>query len=232
MTAARRWMLSPSNRASGCQVCAKTATAFIPSLGGRFARQGKYQIPTPRFSLLRNSKRVRFAEPCRPHALPFREARDFFFYMTDLFTQLVDFENLHAAYRGARDCKRYRSSILKFGYQLEENLLTLQWELAHKTYKHGGYREFVVTDSKKRVIRAAPFRDRVVHHAVCNAIEPLFERGFIYDSYACRRGKGTHAAVVRLEYFIKALTSCPPAIPSWASTRERERERERESPRG
>ena len=139
--------------------------------------------------------------------------------MTDLFAQLVDFENLHGAYRAARSCKRYRSSILKFGYELEENLLTLRWELAHKTYRHGNYREFIVTDSKKRIIKAAPFRDRVVHHALCNIIEPMLEKGFIYDSYACRRGKGTHAAILRLEGFIRSLQS---------GTRIRERKRERE----
>jgi hypothetical protein len=153
--------------------------------------------------------------------------------MTDLFAQIVAFENLHTAYRGARSCKRYRSSILKFGYKLEENLLTLQWELAHKIYKHGGYREFVVTDSKKRVIKAAPFRDRVVHHALCNIIEPILDKGFVYDSYACRTGKGTHAAILRLEYFIKVLQSCPPEMQfdfcqTGAGGHERERERERE----
>ncbi|MDP3947768.1 MAG: reverse transcriptase/maturase family protein, partial [bacterium] len=58
-----------------------------------------------------------------------------------------------------------------------------------------------------RAIKAAPFRDRVVHHALCNIIEPILDRGFVYDSYACRRGKGTHAAILRLEYFIKSLRS-------------------------
>jgi len=122
-----------------------------------------------------------------------------------LFEQITDFENLHRAYLGARQCKRYRFSILKFGRRLEENLLSLQKELQTKTYKHGKYREFIVSDSKKRTIRAAPFRDRVVHHAVCRAIEPIFDKGFIYDSYACRKGKGTHAAVRRLESFLRSL---------------------------
>jgi retron-type reverse transcriptase len=125
--------------------------------------------------------------------------------MTDLFSRIIDFENLHTAYRGARACRRYRSSILKFGYRLEENLLALRWKLSHKTYKHGDYREFVVIDSKKRTIKAAPFRDRVVHHAVCNIIEPILDKGFIHDSYACRKGKGMHAAVKRLEHFIRSL---------------------------
>jgi RNA-directed DNA polymerase len=135
----------------------------------------------------------------------------------DLFEQIADFENLHAAYRAARVCKRYRTSILKFGFHVEENLITLQREFSLKTYRHGGYREFIVTESKKRLIKAAPFRDRVVHHALCNIIEPIFERSFIYDSYACRIGKGTHRAVRRLENFIQSIGSV---------SRERERERE------
>jgi len=156
--------------------------------------------------------------------------------MTDLFSRIVDFENLHTAYRGARVCKRYRSSILKFGYQLEENLFALRYELTRKIYKHGGYREFVVTDSKKRTIKAAPFRDRVVHHAICNVIEPILDRSFVYDSYACRKGKGTHAAIRRLEYFIRSLQSGLPApqaslLAVRAGERERERERERAAPK-
>ena len=137
--------------------------------------------------------------------------------MNDLFSEVVSFDNLHLAYLKARRCRRYRTAILKFGYALEENLLALRRELAGKAYRHGEYREFIISDSKKRVIRAAPFRDRVVHHALCNVIEPILDKGFIYDSYACRKGKGTHAAVIRLEKFIKSLR-----------TNERERERERE----
>ncbi|MDE2096769.1 MAG: reverse transcriptase [Patescibacteria group bacterium] len=138
--------------------------------------------------------------------------------MNDLLAEVTSFDNLHLAYLKARRCRRYRTAILKFGYNLEENLLALRRELASKTYRHGGYREFIIADSKKRVIKAAPFRDRVVHHALCNVIEPILDRGFIYDSYACRKGKGTHAAVIRLEKFIKSLR-----------TNERERERERET---
>jgi len=91
---------------------------------------------------------------------------------------------------------------------LEENLLALRRELLSKTYRHGGYREFMVMDSKKRLIKAPLFRDRVIHHAICNIIEPIFEKSFIYDSYACRKGKGTHGAIIRLEKFIKVLNSC------------------------
>jgi len=126
-----------------------------------------------------------------------------------LFQQIACFQNIHRAYLGARKCKRYRASVLRFGCCLEENLLALRRELLNKTYRHGGYREFMVMDSKKRFIKAPLFRDRVVHHAICNIIEPNFEKSFIYDSYACRKGKGTHGAIIRLEKFIKALSPCP-----------------------
>ena len=122
-----------------------------------------------------------------------------------LFSDVTDFANLHRAYLNARALKRYRTSILRFGCHLEENLARLRWELMTKRYVHGSYRTFAVTDSKRRVIKAAPFRDRVVHHAVCNVIEPILDRTFICDSYACRKGKGTHAAVKRLICYIHTL---------------------------
>jgi len=133
-----------------------------------------------------------------------------------MFNQICSFENLHNAYLGARKCKKYRSEILKFTWNLEKNLLDLQNELQCQNYQHGSYREFVVNDAKKRNIKAAPFRDRVVHHALCNVIEPIFDQGFIYDSYACRKNKGTHKAIKRLETFLRSL-----------STKRNERERER-----
>ncbi|OGM92105.1 hypothetical protein A2935_02050 [Candidatus Wolfebacteria bacterium RIFCSPLOWO2_01_FULL_47_17b] len=121
-----------------------------------------------------------------------------------MFDQLTSFQNLHQAYRDARKAKRYRPAILRFGCMLEKELPILRDALRNGTYVHGTYRTFIVSDSKKRIIQAAPFRDRVVHHAVCNVIEPLFERTFIHDSYACRKDKGTHAAVKRLRSFMQS----------------------------
>jgi len=134
----------------------------------------------------------------------------------NLFEKICSFENLHSAFLKARKCKRYRSEILKFNWNLEENLLKIQKELSNQTYRHGDYREFIICDAKKRHIKAAPFRDRVIHHALCNVIEPIFDRGFIYDTYACRKEKGTHKSIKRLKQFIKS-----------ANTTLRERERER-----
>jgi hypothetical protein len=132
--------------------------------------------------------------------------------MNDLYKTLISHENIHNAYLKARICKRYRKSILRFGFKLEDNLAQIKRELSDKSYEHGGYKDFIVNDSKRRLIKVAPFRDRVIHHALCNVIEPILDKTFIFDSYACRKGKGTHMAVKRLEKFMRS---------------ERERERER-----
>jgi RNA-directed DNA polymerase len=123
----------------------------------------------------------------------------------NLFEEVSSFKNLHLAYLKARKCKRYRDEILRFSWKLEENLLKIREDLVNNNYIHGVYREFIVNDSKKREIKAAPFRDRVVHHAICNIIEPIFDKGFIYDSYACRKQKGTHRAIKKLEKFIRGM---------------------------
>ena len=94
-------------------------------------------------------------------------------------------------------------SVLAFEERLEENLLSLRDDLRGGAYVHGAYRCFTVQDSKKRSIMAAPFRDRVMHHALCAVIEPIFDRGLIYDSYACRTAKGTHRGVARLRQFMR-----------------------------
>ncbi len=127
----------------------------------------------------------------------------------NLFEKIYSFQNLYSAYLQARKNKRYRSYILKFNYNLEENLLKIQQELQNQTYQHAGYRQFIVYDSKKRQIKAPLFLDRVIHHALCSIIEPIFDQGFIFDSYACRKGKGTHQAIKRLEKFIRSINTTP-----------------------
>jgi len=85
--------------------------------------------------------------------------------------------------------KRFNNNVTSFHFKLEENILQLQHELNNKTYQPGQYRAFYIYDPKERMISAAPYRDRVVHHALCNIIEPIFEKTFIFDSYANRKGK-------------------------------------------
>jgi retron-type reverse transcriptase len=132
--------------------------------------------------------------------------------MEKAYKEITKYENIHKAYIDARRGKRYRASILKFEYRLGESLWEIKQELSTKSYSHGGYREFIVSDSKKRSIKAPLFRDRVVHHALCNIIEPILDKTFIYDSYACRKGKGTHAAVKRLEKFLRSARGSAPVF--------------------
>ena len=91
--------------------------------------------------------------------------------------------------------KRGRGPAAGFEYRLEDNLIRIQVELASETYHPGFYVNFTIHEPKRRLISAAPFRDRVVHHALCNVIEPAFERSFIAHTYANRVGKGTHHAL-------------------------------------
>ena len=119
------------------------------------------------------------------------------------FTQIIHWENLLHAYRKAGRGKRGRISAACFEHQLADHLLELEEELKSRSYQPGPYQHFYIHDPKQRKISAAPFRDRVVHHALCNIIEPWFERRFIFDSYANRVGKGTHRALDRLQQFAR-----------------------------
>ena len=122
----------------------------------------------------------------------------------NLFSRIASLENLYLAARKARKGKRYREQVLKFNFSLEKEIMLLREELLSRTYHPGPYRTFLVTDSKPREISAAPYRDRVIHHAVMNILDPLFDRTFISDCYACRKGKGTHAALRRFRTFLKS----------------------------
>jgi len=122
-----------------------------------------------------------------------------------LYPQIYDFENLYQAYRQARKCKRFRDEVLQFTDNLEENLIELQNHLIWRTYRVGRYREFFVYEPKKRLIMALPFRDRVVQWAIYRQLNPLLERRYIHNSYACRVGRGTHRAADRLQYWMRYL---------------------------
>jgi retron-type reverse transcriptase len=121
-----------------------------------------------------------------------------------IWGKIVNFENLYSAFRAASRSKRFRGSVLRYQQCLEENLIQALNQLAWKQWQPSRYREFYVYEPKKRTIHAPPFKDRVIHHALVRVIEPLFERKFIPDSYACRTGKGTHAAQLRVKSFAVA----------------------------
>jgi retron-type reverse transcriptase len=120
-----------------------------------------------------------------------------------LWPQIVQFENLYRAYRQARRGKKSRPDIVAFSLDLESQLADLTDALESGRYRPGAYRQFKVYEKKPRVISAAPFADRVVHHAVMRVIEPDLDRRFIADTFACRRGKGVHAAVNRYQEFAR-----------------------------
>ena len=120
-----------------------------------------------------------------------------------LYPRLCEFENLYKAFLRARKGKRSRPDVAAFEDNLEVELPVLQAELLDESYQPGPYRHFTIYEGKPRRISAAPFRDRVVHHALCAVIEPIWEARFIHDNYACRRGKGTHAALDRCTAFAR-----------------------------
>jgi retron-type reverse transcriptase len=114
-----------------------------------------------------------------------------------LWPEIVSFSNLLGAAENAAAGKRTRPDVAAFLINLEVELLQLQRELTQFRYVPGPYRSFTVQDPKPRLISAAPFRDRVVHHALTQVVEPIFERRFSNSSFACRLGMGTHAAIER-----------------------------------
>ncbi|MCG2726772.1 MAG: reverse transcriptase/maturase family protein [Elusimicrobia bacterium] len=114
-----------------------------------------------------------------------------------LYERVCSFENMYDAFLKAAKGKSLRMDCAGFAYNREREIFALQAELLDGIYRHGPYREFEVNDPKRRQVKAAPFRDRVVHHALCNIIEPIFEARFISNSFACRKGKGTFAALGR-----------------------------------
>ena len=119
--------------------------------------------------------------------------------LRNLYSRVTAFDNLLLAYRKARRGKGRSMDVADFALDLESNLFRLEHELKSGCYLPGRYRLFTLYERKPRLIAAAPFRDRVVHHAVMNVIEPPLDRRFIHDSYACRKGKGVHAAVTRYQ---------------------------------
>lgn len=123
--------------------------------------------------------------------------------VTGLWDQIASLWNLAWAAEKAACGKRSRPNVAAFLFNLENELCQLEDELRSKTYVPGGYHTKMIYEPKPRLISAAPFRDRVVHHALCRHLEQVFGPTFIHDSYACRRGKGTHAALDRFTEFAR-----------------------------
>lgn len=119
----------------------------------------------------------------------------------DLFGQIANFAALREAALKAALGKRRKPGAAAFMANLETNVLRIERALLEGRWQSGGYTEIELHEPKRRIVSAAPFRDRVVHHALCAVVGPIFERGFIDDTFANRKGKGTHRAIARYEQF-------------------------------
>lgn len=115
--------------------------------------------------------------------------------LKNAWLRCTSFPALYAAFRRAGAAKWDRSAVARFDLNLESELFRLQSELRSGSYQPGQYRQFIICDRKPRTISAAPFRDRVVHHAVMAEVEPWLDARFTHHTYACRRDKGAHKAV-------------------------------------
>ena len=124
-----------------------------------------------------------------------------------LYEKLYSKENLISAFKKARKGKRKKDYVINFESDLDKNIRLLQKELKLKIYIPHKLRKFIIRDPKTRTIHASIFRDRIVHHAIINLLQPIYEKRFIYDSFASRKLKGTHLAVKRFEYFVKKVSS-------------------------
>lgn len=113
----------------------------------------------------------------------------------NLIERISDIENLRDAYRKTSSGKKMTFGYLEFKEYAEANLLLVQKELLDEGYKIGEYRQFTVYEPKARLISALDFKDRLVQHALCNVIAPIFERLLMPQTFACRTGLGTHAGV-------------------------------------
>lgn len=125
---------------------------------------------------------------------------------THLYPQITSIENLFQAWEGFRVGKRGKKDVSYFERDLEDHLFELYHQLKTKTYKHSFYTAFNIYDPKFRHIHKATVADRVIHHAIVSVIEPIFEKTFINDSYSCRKNKGMHKAVKRLNSLIRRVS--------------------------
>ena len=116
-------------------------------------------------------------------------------HLAHSFQDIVSTESLLYAWPEFLRGKRTRRDVQYFQFYLTDNIFVLRDDLADKTYRHGQYNTFHITDPKPRVIHKAPVRDRLVHHALYKILYPFFDKTFIANSYSCRESRGTHKAI-------------------------------------
>lgn len=118
-----------------------------------------------------------------------------------MYNHIISLENLLEAWKEFLKGKRSKKDVQEFQYKLSDNIFTLHTDLKNKTYVHGGYYAFNISDPKPRNIHKATVRDRLLHHALYRKLYPIFDIHFIHDSYSCRKLRGTHRALKRFREF-------------------------------
>ena len=124
-----------------------------------------------------------------------------------LYEKLCSTENLILAFNKAKKGKRKKNYVINFELNLKKNLRCLQEDLINKTYNPCSLKKFTIRDPKTRTIHSSIFRDRIVHHAIINLLNPIYEKIFIYDSFASRKNKGTHNAIIRFKSFVRKVSN-------------------------
>lgn len=122
------------------------------------------------------------------------------------YEDILTFENLLKAWDDFVVGKRKREDVNNFAKNLSDNLFDILDELKSETYIHGKYEEYIICDPKKRIIHKAGVKDRVVHRLIYNVLHNYFDKRYIYDSYSCRIGKGTHKAQERFRDFVNVVS--------------------------
>lgn len=117
----------------------------------------------------------------------------------NLYLQIISLNNLFTAWREFKVDKEKKQDVIEFAFNLENNIFTLHEKLKNFSYQHSNYISFRICDPKPRHIHKAKVCDRVLHHAIVRIIEPIFNKGFIFDSYSSRKGKGTHRAIKKCQ---------------------------------
>lgn len=123
----------------------------------------------------------------------------------NLFPKIIDKDNLYTAYWYARKGKEAKHEVMKYSRHIEQNIQFLQKQLIEGNVEVGNYRYFKIFDPKERQICAAPFPQRVLHHAIMNVCGPVLDKHQILDSYALQIGKGPYAALQRAHFFTENI---------------------------
>ena len=124
-----------------------------------------------------------------------------------IFNHIISVENLLISWQEFLRGKKKRKDVAEFSLHFMDDILVLHKDLSEKKYRHGLYQAFKINDPKPRDIHKASVRDRLIHHAIYRILYPYFDRKFIFDSYSCRIGKGTHRAINRFRNFSRRVSS-------------------------